>query len=115
MPKSRIADLVEKLLFSVIVVGILLVAYGALRYITLSNQLSGNMAAQIHDEGGEVKLESKAQAQGLMAADVERRRIVAEQFNMMIIGGFGLALLGLGWLSYDILRSRRRKTEAPAT
>ena len=102
-------DLIEKVLFTAIVIGILLVGYGAFRYIDLANRLSGNLAAQIQDEGGEVKLESKAQAQGLMASDIERRRMVAEQFNMMIAGGIGLALLGLGWLGYDIMRGRRRK------
>ncbi len=103
-------DLIERLLFTAIVIGILLVGYGAFRYLELSNQLSGNMAAQIHEDGGEVTVESKAQAQGLMASDIQRRRLVAEQFNMMVIGGIGLALLGLGWLGYDILRGRRRKT-----
>ena len=105
-------DLIERLLFTAIVIGILLVGYGAFRYLELSNQLSGNMAAQIHEDGGEVTVESKAQAQGLMASDIQRRRLVAEQFNMMVIGGIGLALLGLGWLGYDILRGRRRKTNS---
>lgn len=101
-------ELLERLLFTAIVVGILLAAGGAIRYVMLGNQLAGNLAAQIHDDGGEVEIESKSQAQGLMAADIERRRLVAEQFNMMIIAGAGLALLGLGWLGTDIIRGRRR-------
>lgn len=105
-------ELLEKLLFSAIVIGILLIAGAGWRYLDISNQLAGNMAAQIHDDGGEVTVESKAQAQSLMASDIERRRLVAEQFNMMIVGGIGLALLGLGWLGYDILRGRRRKMES---
>jgi len=103
------SELTERLLFTAIVVGIILAAGGAIRYVMLANQLSGNMAARIHDEGGEVEIESKRQAQGLMAADIERRRLVAEQFNMMILGGVGLALLGLGWLGNDLLGSRRRR------
>ena len=106
--------ILDRLLFTAIVVGILLAAYGGLRYLDLSNQLTANPAAQIHQEGGEVELESKSEAQGLMAADIERRRLVAEQHNMMIAGGAGLALLGLGWLGYDILRGRRRKVESSA-
>ena len=101
----------DRLLFTAILVGILLIAGAGYRYLDISNQLSGNMAAQIHDEGGEVTVESKAQAQGLMAADIERRRLVTEQYNMMIIGGVGLALLGLGWLGYDIVRGRRRRSD----
>lgn len=108
------AELIEKLLFSAIVIGILMVAGAGWRYFDLANQLAGNMAAQVHEEGGEVELETKAQAHGLMAADLQRQRIVAEQLNMMVVGGIGLALLGLGWLGTDILRARRRKP-TPAT
>ena len=104
-------ELAERLLFAAIVIGILLAGYAALRYLDLSNRLSGNMAAQIHESSSEVALESKSQAQGLMAADIERRRIVSEQYNMMVLGGIGLALLGLGWLGYDIIRGRRRAGE----
>jgi len=99
----------ERLLFTAIVVGVLLAAYGGARYLDLSNQLAANPAAQIRQEGGEVALESKSEAHGLMAADIERRRLVGEQREAMIAGGVGLALLGLGWLGYDILRGRRRK------
>ncbi|MCY3799834.1 MAG: hypothetical protein OXG84_18665 [Chloroflexi bacterium] len=102
-------ELVERLLFTAIVVGILMAAGGAFRYLMINNQLSENLAAQIHDDGGEVAIESKSQAQGLMAADIERRRLVSEQFNMMILGGVGLALLGLGWLGTDIVRGRRKR------
>ena len=111
---GRILDsvLIERLLFSAVVIGLLLAAGGGLRYVMLANQLSDNAAAQIRDEGGEVELESKSQAQGLMAADIEWRRLVAEQFNMMILGGVGLALLGLGWLGLDFLRGRRRSLAA---
>ena len=107
--------LLDRLLFTAILVGILMAGYGVLRYLDLSNQLSGNMAAQIHAEGGEVELESKGQAQGLMASDIQRRRLVSEQFNMMVIGGVGLALLGLGWLGSDIVRGRRRQAESENT
>ena len=102
------SELIERLLFTAIVVGILLAAGGGIRYVMLANQLSGNTAAQIHDDGGEVEIESKSQAQGLMASDIERRRLVEQQYNMMIVAGLGLALLGLGWLGTDWIRGRRR-------
>lgn len=101
------SELMGRLLFSAIALGLLLAAGGALRYVWLANQLADNAAARIHQEGGEVEIESKRQAQGLMAADIERRRLVAEQFNMMIVAGLGLALLGLGWLGMDLRRGRR--------
>ena len=102
----------QRLLFTAIVIGILLAAGAGWRYLVLSNQLSTNAAAQIQDSGGEVTIESKSQAQGLMTSDIERRRLVAEQFNMMVVGGLGLALIGLGWLAGDVSRSRRRKAAA---
>ncbi|MDE2821512.1 MAG: hypothetical protein OXI40_17410, partial [Chloroflexota bacterium] len=69
---------------------------------------------QIHEEGGEVAIESKNQARGLMASDIERRRLLADQRNMMVVGGAGLALIGLGWFLGDILRGRRRKAATAA-
>ena len=106
------SELVERLLFSAIVAGIFMVAGAGFRYLDLSNQLAGNVATKIHESGGEVELESKSEAHGLMAADLQRRRITSEQYNMMIIGGAGLALLGLGWLGYDLMRGRRRKAKS---
>ena len=54
-------ELIERLLFTAIVVGILMAAGGAFRYLMINNELSSNLAAQIHDEGGEVAIESKSQ------------------------------------------------------
>ena len=112
MHKILDMELVNRFLITAMLVGILLALGAAVRYVDLSNQLAGNIAAQLHAEGGEVEVESKGQAQGLMASDIQRRRLVSEQFNMMILGGVGLALLGLGWLGNDILRGRRRKAES---
>ena len=112
MRKFLNAELFERLFFTAIVVGILMVLVGGLRYIDLSGRLSANEAVQIHQDGEEVTLETNSQARGLMAADLERRRLTADRFNMMVVGGAGLALVGLGWLAADITRSRRRKTRA---
>ena len=109
------SELIERLLFTAIVVGVLLAAGGAIRYVMIQNELSTNMAARIHGEGGEVDIESKSQAQGLMASDIERRRLVEQQYNMMIVAGLGLALLGLGWLGTDWIRGRRRAAANQST
>lgn len=106
--------IVDRLLFTAIVLGILMAAVAGWRYFDLANQLSSNQAAQIHEEGGEVAIESKSQAHGLMASDLERRRMLADQRNMMMVGGAGLALIGLGWFLGDILRGRRRKAATAA-
>ena len=102
-------EFVERLIFSVIVIGVLLAGIAVVRYADLASKLSTNQATQIHDSGGEVTIENKSQAQGLMAADIARRRLLADQSNMMMVGGAGLALVGLGWLARDLVRGRRRR------
>ncbi len=106
--------IIDRLLFTAIVLGILMAAVGGWRYFDLANQLSSNQAAQIHEEDGEVAIESKSQAHGLMASDLKRRRLLADQRNMMVVGGLGLALIGLGWFLGDILGGRRRKAATAA-
>ncbi len=111
MRNLDIPGIIDRLLFTAIVIGILMTVVAGWRYFDASNQLSANQAAQIHDEGGEVTVESKSQAHGLMASDLERRRLLADQSNMLMVGGAGLALIGLGWLAGDILRGGRRRAE----
>lgn len=103
------AELIDRLFFTAIVIGILMVLAGAVRYVDLSGQLAANEAVQIHQSGEEVAVETNSQVRGLVAADLERRRLTEERFNMMVVVGVGLALIGLGWLATDIMRGRRRK------
>lgn len=110
MRKFLTAELFERLLFTAIAVGVLMAAVGGLRYIELSGRLSANEAVQIRQSGEEVTVENNSQARGLVAADLERRRLTEERFNMMVVGGAGLALIGFGWLAMDIRRGRRRKS-----
>lgn len=109
------AERIEGLFFTAIGVGIVMVLAGALRYVDLSGQLAANEAARIHQSGEEALVETNRQARGLVAADLERRRLTEERFNMMIVGGAGLALIGLGWLAADIMRGRRRKARMRET
>ncbi len=113
MRRFFLSQFMQRLYFSAVVAGLVLSLFAGLRYFDLHNQLSGNMAAQIHESGGEVDLESKAQAQRLMAADIQRRRALGAQREAMVLGGVGLALLGLGWLGLDAARGRRRADANP--
>ena len=94
MRNLDIPGIIDRLLFTAIVIGVLMAVLAGWRYFDAANQLSANQAAQIHDEGGEVTVESKSQAHGLMASDLERRRLLADQSNMLMVGGAGLALIG---------------------
>lgn len=114
MSKYINSELFERLFFTMIVVGILASLFGAVRYFDLSNRIANNEAAQIKAAGGEVKIETKNEARGLMSADLELRDLVRERSNMIMVGGIGLALLGGGWLLTDITRSRRRKKDEDA-
>ena len=109
MSSFKAGALIDKLLFSAMLAGVLLAAFGALRYIDLSIQLADNPAAQIHASDEAVQVENAGEGYSLMTADIARRRLVDEQYRMMIMGGLGLALLGLGWLGNDIVKSRRSK------
>ena len=107
------AEWVNRLLFTVIALGILMVLAAGARYVDLALRLANNPATVIQESGREVDLESMTDSQKtrLMSISLEQRRMVAEQLNMMVLGGVGLALVGLGWLTGDIIRSRRRKAE----
>ena len=109
MSKLLNNELVERLLFTVIVIGVLMSVIGGLRFADLSNQIGNNEAVQIHTSGEEIQPTTNSEVQGLVASDLERRRLVNDRFNMMVVGGVGLALIGVGWMATDIVRSRRRK------
>ncbi len=109
MSRFQAGAFIDKLLFSAMLVGVLLAAFAVLRYVELSNRLADNPAAQIHASDEAVQVEDAGEGYSLMTADIARRRLVDEQYRMMIMGGLGLALLGLGWLGNDFVRSRRSK------
>lgn len=114
MLKLLNSELFERLLFTLIVVGILMTLFGAFKFIDISNQLATNEAAQIKRSGDEINPATTTEARGLVASDLERRDLVQERFNMMVVGGVGLAFIGAGWIISDILRSRRKKDDQPA-
>jgi len=115
MTKIINSEFVERLLFTTIVIGILMTLFGTFRFFVISNELTNNEAAKIHASGQQISPQTNAEAQGLVAADMERRDLVKDRFNMMVVGGVGLALIGVGWMAMDILRSRRKKGDESPT
>ncbi len=115
MTKILNSEFIERLIFTTIVIGILMTLFGAFRFFTLSNQLANNEAAKIHASGDEISPQTNTEVRGLVSADMERRELVKERFNMMVVGGVGLAFIGAGWIVMDILRSRRKKDDKSTT
>lgn len=105
------SNLAERLLFTIIVIGLLLGLYGVIKYVSISFQLSNNYAQQLHDSGAELNVQTSTEGRSIMTSDLERRRLLKERGQMLIIAGVGIVLLGIGWFGYDL----RNNYQAPET
>lgn len=101
----------ERILFTLVVVGLLLGLYGTVQAINFSIQLSNNIAQQFHDSGEELDIQSTAEGRGMMTADLERRELIRQRGQMLVFVGVGVVLIGIGWLGYDFRNSRREEDE----
>lgn len=102
-------DWIRSLMMALVIVGVLLAAFGVQQFVDASVQIEDNPAYQTQQRQETVTLESEAQAQGLMAAGVAYQRLLAQRNRALMIGGVGLAVGALGWLGYDLIRSRQRR------
>jgi hypothetical protein len=109
MMRSLQSQLFERILFTLVVVGILLGIYSLYKVITINIALSNNLAQQIHNSGEELAVQTVAEGQGIVASDMARRALLKERAQMYMAGGMSLVLVGLGWIGYDYLNHRRKK------
>jgi len=107
-------DLFERFVFTIIVIGILMTMFSIFKFIDTSNQLSHNQAAQIHASGQQISPTTQTEVQGLVASDLERRKLVQTRFEALVIGGFGLAFIGGGWIMMDLIRNRKKGNQTQA-
>lgn len=113
---SRVLDQewFRSLAFALIIVGIGLALLGGWQFVDASVRVQDNPAYQLKNaearSGGTV---SDAQAQGIIAADIEFRRLMQQRSNGLILVGGGLALLAIGWIGFDAALARNRKVSAP--
>lgn len=105
----------RSLFLTLIIIGILLLAFGVIRYFTLSYQMGQNLAFQIQSQDQSVDPQTMVEAQGLMASNEELREINAGRSQSVIFAGVGLVLIAVGWLGRDWVRSQRRKAEKSTT
>jgi hypothetical protein len=103
----------ERVLFAVVIVGILLTLFGLVRIVDTTIKINNNSAQQFHDSGETLDIQNTEEGRGLMASDLERRELLKIRGEMIMLVGIGLAILGLGWLGYDFRNGRLRKEDEP--
>jgi hypothetical protein len=108
-------DTIRIMLMALILIGLLLAVIGVIQFVDAALRLQNNAAYQASIGGDPLSLGSREQAQGLIAAGMEYRRLLAQRNNALIFGGAGLVVGALGWLAYDYLRSRERKLQDEGT
>ena len=112
MLMNRISkDWINAFILTLLIFGVLLSLFGSYRFIDASLRLEHNLAYQISSSGEAISPESNAEAQRLIAANVERGDLAQQRVDGMIVGGLGLILLAVGWIAFDIVRSRKKHAE----
>jgi hypothetical protein len=95
-------------LYALVGLGILALLFATWQYINAAQQLQANIAQQIHENESEISPQTTTEARGLVAADMERRTLINQQFQAMMIGGAGLILIALGWIIMNFTGKRQR-------
>ncbi len=106
-------DWFRGIVFAFILIGVVAGLFAAQQFIDASLRIQDNASYQAKSSDTPLELQSQAEAQMLMAADVEYRRLLLQRDNALVVGGAGLASLALGWIGNDFVRARRRKVNAP--
>jgi hypothetical protein len=106
---------VNAVLAALVLIGIALVLVGVWRYIDATQRLGSNIALDVQEDSSQFNVNTPEQAQGLIAADVEKRRLERQQNESLVVAGVGLGTLAIGWMAYDFARSRRRHKSEPNT
>ncbi len=103
---------INALITALILIGVALVLVGVWRYVDAAQRLQGNTALEIQQGNAALDVTTPEQAQGLIATDLEKRRLERQQNESLVAAGFGLGMLALGWIIGDAVRSRRRSKAA---
>lgn len=104
-------DTIRIVLMALMLIGVVLAVVGIIQFADAALRLQNNAAYQASIGGEPLALGSQEQAQGLIAAGMEYRRLLAQRNNALILGGAGLVAGAVGWLGYDFIRSRQRRLQ----
>lgn len=111
---------VNTLLLAIMLVGLGLAIYSTYQYLDYRNQI-----ADIDEQRDAIRKEAEIIASGqtvgsatpLAGRDIvlrrERNDLVNDQNAAMRRAGVGLAVIAIGWLAFDFVRSWRRKRAQP--
>ena len=104
------ADWLRGVFTVLLVAGLLIAGYATWRYLDADRELQGNVAQVILSRQLAPGPGSSGEVRGLVGADVARRELLSQQYEVLMLGGAGLVILSLGWLGLILtpyLRSRR--------
>ncbi len=120
-------DTFKPLMLAVLLVGIALLVFGLLRYITNAQALQESRdqiakleaiyQEQVQTNGGQPDTNdpaTEAAGRGLFSASMGQRKLEGDMWQGAVIMGAGVIVLALGWLGYDMLRGKRKAADEPA-
>ena len=101
-------DWYRALLLTPLIIGVLCVLVGVAWYAISASQIDRNLAYQIRSQNQQIDPQSQTEAMGLIRAGGELRALYHNQSIATVVGGAGLILIAVGWLSRDFVLSRQR-------
>lgn len=105
-------DWYRAILLTTLIIGVLCVVFGVVWYAILSNQMNRNVAYQIRSQNQQIDPQSQTEAMGLISAGEALRDLDHNRNIATIVGGAGLILVAVAWLSRDFVKSRQRTHQA---
>jgi hypothetical protein len=108
-------DWYRAFLLTPLIIGALCVVVGVLWYAISASQIDRNFAYQIRTQNQQVDPQSQTEAMGLIRAGEELRALYHNQSIATVVGGAGLILIAVGWLTRDFVKSRQRNTGTMTT
>lgn len=107
------AGRLRAVLLTLMALGLLLLLSALWRYFSAAHELQGNLAHIVRS--GQLTPAAGSQTRALLAADIARRALLAQQFHALMAAGAGLVLLSLGWLGVNLARLRHQRPPAALT
>jgi hypothetical protein len=111
---KALAQFLPYILFSLIVIGIGLAGYGGYNYYTSSKRIS-----EIDEEREKIKDliqgidPNTTDVSSIALSDIplrrERNQKIEVQHEARRMAGIGIALMAVGWLGWDFMKSRQRR------